>query len=217
MSLALFDLDNTLLAGDSDHAWGQFLAETGVVDGEAHRRENDRYYAQYQAGTLDIHEYLGFALQPLTRFDMPRLNAMHREFMQAHILPMITPKARALLDKHRARGDRLVIITSTNRFVTQPIAQALGVPDLLATEPEQRDGRYTGAVAGVPCFREGKVTRLKEWLARERESLVGSWGYSDSLNDLPLLELTENPVAVDPDDVLRRVAAERGWPIISLR
>ena len=217
MSLALFDLDNTLLAGDSDHAWGQFLAAAGIVDGETYRRENDRYYAQYQAGTLDIHEYLNFALEPLTRFDMPRLNAMHREFMQAHILPMIAPKARALLDKHRARGDRLVIITSTNRFVTEPIAQALGVPDLLATEPEQRDGRYTGAVAGVPCFREGKVTRLKEWLARERESLEGSWGYSDSLNDLPLLELTENPVAVDPDDVLRRVAAERGWPIISLR
>lgn len=217
MSLALFDLDNTLLAGDSDHAWGQFLAAAGVVDGEIHRRENDRYYAQYQAGTLDIHEYLNFALEPLTRFDMSQLKAMHREFMQAHILPMIAPKARALLDKHRARGDRLVIITSTNRFVTEPIAQALGVSDLLATEPEQRDGRYTGAVAGVPCFREGKVTRLKEWLARERESLAGSWGYSDSLNDLPLLELTENPVAVDPDEVLRRVAAERGWPIISLR
>ncbi|MFP5349279.1 MAG: HAD family hydrolase [Gammaproteobacteria bacterium] len=217
MSLALFDLDNTLLAGDSDHAWGEFLAAAGIVDGDAFRRENDRYYAQYQAGTLDIHEYLGFALRPLTLLDAPRLDAMHRQFMRSHILPMIAPKARALLDKHRARGDRLVIITSTNRFVTEPIAQALGVPDLLATEPERRDGRYTGAVAGVPCFREGKVTRLKQWLARERESLAGSWCYSDSLNDLPLLELAENPVAVDPDDVLRRVAEERGWPIISLR
>jgi len=217
VSLALFDLDNTLLAGDSDHAWGEFLAAAGIVDADTYRRENDRYYAQYQAGTLDIHEYLGFALQPLTRLDTPRLDAMHREFMQSHILPMIAPKARALLDKHRNRGDRLVIITSTNRFVTEPIAQALGVSDLLATEPEQRDGRYTGAVAGVPCFREGKVTRLKEWLARERESLAGSWCYSDSLNDLPLLELVENPVAVDPDEVLRRVAEKRGWPIISLR
>ena len=217
MSLALFDLDNTLLAGDSDHAWGQFLASEGIVDGDRHRRENDRYYAQYQAGTLDIHAYLAFALQPLTTLDGPRLDQLHRQFMQSHILPMITPKARALLDRHRGNGDRLVIVTSTNRFVTAPIAQALGVADLLATEPERRDGRYTGAVTGVPCFREGKVTRLKEWIARERESLRGSWCYSDSLNDLPLLELAEHPVAVDPDAVLRRVAEQRGWPIISLR
>jgi HAD superfamily hydrolase (TIGR01490 family) len=217
MTLALFDLDNTLLAGDSDHAWGEFLAGAGIVDGEKHRRENDRYYSQYQTGTLDIHEYLGFALQPLTLFDSARLDALHREFMQAHILPMIAPKARDLLDKHRARGDRLVIITSTNRFVTEPIARALGVTDLLATEPEQRDGRYTGAVHGVPCFREGKVTRLNAWLAQEHESLAGSWCYSDSLNDLPLLELAEHAVAVDPDEVLRRIAEARGWPIISLR
>ena len=217
MTLALFDLDNTLLAGDSDYAWGEFLAQAGIVDGEAHRRENDRYYAEYQAGTLDIHEYLAFALQPLTLLDSVRLDAMHREFMQSHLLPMITPKARALLDSHREQGHRLVIITSTNRFVTGPIAQALGVNDLLATEPEQREGRYTGAVHGTPCFREGKVTRLKEWIAREHESLADSWCYSDSLNDLPLLELADHPVAVDPDEVLRRIASERGWPILSLR
>lgn len=217
MTLALFDLDHTLLAGDSDHAWGEFLAAEGIVDGERYRRENDRYYAQYQAGTLDIHAYLAFALQPLTLLDNARLDTLHRSFMQSRILPMIAPKARALLDEHRSRGHRLVIVTSTNRFVTEPIAQALGVNDLLATEPERRDGRYTGAVLGVPCFREGKVTRLKEWLTRERETLADSWCYGDSLNDLPLLELAEHPVAVDPDAVLRRIAEARTWPIISLR
>lgn len=217
MTLAIFDLDHTLLAGDSDHAWGEFLIREGLVDGASFRRENDRYYRQYQAGTLDIHAYLAFALQPLTRFTADELHALHRRFMQADILPMITPKARALLADHRARGHRLVIITSTNRFVTAPIAAELGVTDLLATEPELRDDRYTGAVCGVPCFREGKVTRLKAWLAQTDASLADSWCYSDSHNDLPILELATHPVAVDPDPTLKRVAEARGWSIISLR
>ena len=217
MTLAIFDLDHTLLAGDSDHAWGEFLIREQVVDGASYRRENDRYYGQYQAGTLDIHAYLAFALQPLTRFAPAELQAMHRRFMQTDILPMITPKARALLADHRARGHRLVIITSTNRFVTAPIAAELGVADLLATEPELRDDRYTGAVSGVPCFRDGKVTRLKAWLAQTDESLADSWCYSDSHNDLPILELAAHPVAVDPDPTLKRVAEARGWSIISLR
>lgn len=217
MTLAIFDLDHTLLAGDSDHAWGEFLIGQGMVDGDAYRRENDRYYAQYQAGTLDIRAYLAFALQPLTRLEPAQRDTLHRQFMQTHILPMITPAARALLAKHRARGDRLIIVTSTNRFVTAPIAAELGVADLLATDPELRDDRYTGAVCGVPCFREGKVTRLNEWLAREGESLADSWCYSDSHNDLPLLELAAHAVAVDPDPTLRRIAQARGWAIISLR
>lgn len=217
MSLAIFDLDNTLLAGDSDYAWGEFLIAEGIVDGAAYRRENDRYFAHYQAGTLDIVEFLAFALRPLAQLDPERLDALHKRFMHERILPMITPNARALVAKHRALGNRPVIVTSTNSFVTGPIARALGIADLLATEPEMRAGRYTGAVAGVPCFREGKVTRLKEWMQRERQDLRGSWCYSDSRNDLPLLEIADNPVAVDPDDTLRAIARTRGWPIISLR
>lgn len=217
MSLAIFDLDNTLLAGDSDYAWGEFLIGEGIVDGPAYRRENDRFFEQYRTGTLDIMAFLAFALRPLAQLSRDRLEALRLRFMQTHIQPLITAAARALVDKHRDAGDRLVIITSTNRFVTEPIAQAFGVADLLATEPEIRAGRYTGAVAGIPCFREGKVARLQEWMAREREDLRGSWCYSDSHNDLPLLSVAAHPVAVDPDDTLRAVAQTRGWQIISLR
>ncbi len=217
MSLAIFDLDHTLLVGDSDHAWGEFLASRGWVDPDAHRRANDRYFAQYQAGQLDIREYLAFALAPLAGRERAELDALHREFMAARILPMITAPARALVERHRARGDRLLIVTSTNRFVTAPIAREFGIEHLLATDPEERDGRYTGRVAGTPCYREGKVERLREWLAAHRETLEGSWGYSDSHNDLPLLQLVAHPVAVDPDEILRREAERRGWPIISLR
>jgi HAD superfamily hydrolase (TIGR01490 family) len=217
MALAIFDLDHTLLAGDSDHAWGEFLASRGIVDGDAYREANDRYFALYQAGQLDIREYLAFALAPLARFDRATLEALHRDFMETRIRPMITAPARALIEHHRTRGDTLLIVTSTNRFVTAPIARELGVEHLLATEPEERDGRYTGGIVGTPCYREGKVERLKEWLAVHGETLDGSFGYSDSHNDLPLLNLVTHPVAVDPDDVLRREAERRGWPIISLR
>jgi len=217
MSLALFDLDNTLLAGDSDYAWGEFLIAEGLVDGPLYRRENDRYFAQYQAGTLDIMQFLAFALRPLAENDAARLESLRTRFVETRILPLIAPKARALVDKHRAGGDRLAIVTSTNSFVTAPIARALGIADLLATEPEMIDGRYTGRVAGVPCFREGKVTRVDEWLARERLNWSGSWCYSDSHNDVPLLERATHPVAVDPDERLRAIARARGWEIISLR
>ena len=193
MALALFDLDNTLLAGDSDYLWGGFLAREGLVDGEAYERENLRYYRAYQAGELDIHEFLRFALRPLAAHDP------------------------ALLERHRTAGDRLAIITATNRFVTGPIAELLGIDDLLATEPQRVDGRYTGEPEGVPCFREGKVTRLNAWLKAKGLDLTGSWFYSDSLNDLPLLEAVDHPVAVDPDETLAATAAERGWPVISLR
>lgn len=217
MALAIFDLDNTLLGGDSDHAWGEFLCRRGLVDDAAYRAANDRFYAAYQAGTLDIRAYLAFALQPLVGEDPATLTAWHAEFMTAHIEPMLLPKAEALLARHRRQGDTLLIITATNRFVTGPIADRLGVDALLATDPAMVDGRYTGDVDGTPCFREGKVTRLHAWLDEHGHSLNGSWFYSDSHNDLPLLETVAHPVAVDPDPELTRIAGQRGWPVISLR
>lgn len=217
MPLALFDLDYTLLAGDSDHAWGEFMVEHGLVDGPTYRAANDHYFAQYQAGTLNIQEYLAFALTPLARLDRATLDDLHARFMRERIHPMIAPGTRRLLEQHRARGDVLVIITATNRFVTGPIAAALGVEHLLATDPEERDGRYTGRVAGIPCYREGKVARLEEWLRTNHHDMKGSSCYSDSHNDLPLLQLAEHPVAVDPDPILAREALARGWPVISLR
>lgn len=217
MALAIFDLDHTLLSGDSDHAWGDFLIERGVVDGPAYRAANDRYYAQYQAGTLDILDYLAFALAPLARLDRSALDRLHAEFMEAKIKPMIAPGTPALLEKHRARGDTMIIITATNRFVTAPVARLLGVEHLIATDPEERDGRLTGRVVGTPCYREGKVTRLNAWLQAHNANLVDSWCYSDSHNDLPILAEVDHPVAVDPDPKLRREALARGWPIMSLR
>ncbi|HEY9036729.1 MAG TPA: HAD family hydrolase [Pseudomonadales bacterium] len=217
MALALFDLDNTLLGGDSDHAWGEFLCQKGIVDTEAYRSANDHFYAAYQAGTLDIRAYLAFALTPLIGEAPDTLAAWHQDFMRDYIAPMRLAKADALLDKHRQQGDTLLIITATNRFVTGPIAQWLGVENLLATEPAMEHGRYTGAVDGVPCFREGKVTRLNAWLADHQQTLDGSWFYSDSHNDLPLLEAVTHPVAVDADAELTRIATDRGWPRLSLR
>ncbi len=217
MSLAIFDLDNTLLAGDSDYLWGRFLVEQNLVDGEFYARENLRFLHEYEAGTLDIHEFLTFSLGPLAEIAPERLAGLHEQFMAEKIQPIILPRALALLDKHREAGDTLLIITATNSFVTRPIANDLGIEHLVATEPERIDGRYTGRVAGTPSFREGKVTRLTEWLQKQGENLAGSGFYSDSHNDLPLLEMVQHPVAVDPDDILRDHAKARDWPIISLR
>ncbi|RRJ83087.1 HAD family hydrolase [Aestuariirhabdus litorea] len=217
MALAIFDLDNTLLGGDSDHSWGEFLVNKGVVDATEYKQANDRFYQHYLNGTLDIHEFLSFALRPLTQHSLEELAALHQEFMQRCIEPMMLPKAQALLQQHREAGDFLLIITATNRFVTEPIARRLGVDDLLATDPELLDGRYTGDISGTPCFQEGKVERLEQWLADKAYSLEGSYFYSDSCNDLPLLERVDNPVAVDADARLSAIAIERGWPLISLR
>lgn len=217
VSLAIFDLDNTLLAGDSDHRWGEFLVQKSLVDGDEFRRMNDRFYQDYKAGTLNIHEYLRFALAPLARHSLNELADLHREFMADHIEPMMLPKAQALLDEHRDRGDKLLIITATNGFVTRPIAERLGVKDILATDPEIRDGRYTGNILGIPTFQQGKVTRLQQWLAEHKHNLDDAWFYSDSINDLPLLEAVPRPVAVDPDERLAAIAGERRWPVISLR
>ena len=217
MALAIFDLDNTLLSGDSDYEWGRFLATHGLVDGGHYERENQRYYQAYHAGTLDIFEFLRFALRPLSEHPLPTLYDWRARFLRECIDPIILPAARALLDRHRDQGDTLLIITATNSFVTAPIAERLGVSHLLATEPELKDGRYTGEVTGIPCFQEGKVSRLQVWLAEHDQSLDDSWFYSDSHNDLPLLKRVTHPVAVDPDDALRAYAETQGWRIISLR
>jgi HAD superfamily hydrolase (TIGR01490 family) len=217
LSLAIFDLDNTLLRGDSDHAWGEFLVNRGIVDRDYYKSENDRFYQQYQNGGLVIADYLAFALEPLSQHSKQQLDAWHEEFMAEMIEPMRLPQADKLLDKHRQQGDLLLIITATNRFVTEPIAQALGVDHILATDPEFINGRYTGRVAGTPCFQQGKVERLKKWLAEHSQSLDGSYFYSDSHNDLPLLEVVRFPVAVDADEKLNATALDRDWPIISLR
>nr|WP_213017637.1 MULTISPECIES: HAD family hydrolase [Halomonas] len=215
--MAIFDLDNTLISIDSDHAWGEFLLEQGAVDPVAYREANERFMADYNAGTLDMAAFLEMALKPLAENTPEQLAAWHQQFMVSKIEPNILPKAEELLARHRTKGDTLLIITATNRFITAPIANRLGVDDLIAVDPEIVDGRYTGRVAGTPSYREGKVTRLKQWLEGQEFTMDGAWFYSDSHNDLPLLEQVEHPVAVDPDDTLRKVAEERQWRIMSLR
>ena len=220
MNLALFDLDNTLLDGDSDFEWSQFLIDEGVLDRELFEAKNLAFYEQYKAGTLDINEFLDFQLKPLSRHARRVLNGWREKFMQHKARSMMTAPARELVARHQAAGDVCVIITATNSFVTAPIAQAFGVEHLIATEPEQKDGEFTGRVAGVPCFREGKITRLESWMAQHGwswSSFSDSWFYSDSLNDLPLLGKVKSPVAVDPDATLRSHAEQHGWPVISLR
>jgi len=220
VNLALFDLDNTLLSGDSDFEWSQFLVEQGVLDRELFEAKNLAFYEQYKAGTLDIHEFLDFQLKPLSRHARKVLDVWHEDFMRCNVRPMMGDKARALVNEHLAAGDVCVVITATNSFVTAPIVREFGIEHLIATDPEQKNGEFTGAVAGVPSFREGKVTRMEQWL-RERgwdwDSFEQSCFYSDSLNDLPLLSKVKRPVAVDPDATLRAHAEARGWPVISLR
>jgi HAD superfamily hydrolase (TIGR01490 family) len=217
MRLALFDLDNTLLGGDSDHAWGDYLCERGILDAATYKTRNDEFYQDYLAGTLDLTAYLNFTLEILGRTEMAQLDEWHRDFMRDCIEPIMLPKAMELIAKHREAGDKLVVITATNRFVTAPIVARLGIDTLLATECEIIDGRYSGRTTDVPCFREGKVTRLNRWLEENNFGLEDSYFYSDSLNDLPLLEKVANPVAVDPDPKLRAEAESRGWPVITLR
>ncbi len=217
MNLVLFDLDNTLLAGDSDYEWGQFLIDAGAVDRDYYETRNREFYERYKAGTLDIHEFLEFALAPLAQYPREQLDAWHREFMASRIEPMISDRARALVERHR--DDLCAVVTATNSVVTAPIARALGVEHLIATEPEQVDGRFTGRVSGVPCFRDGKVTRVQGWLAGRGQSVEDfpqRWFYSDSANDLPLLERVSHPVAVDPDERLLAHAQRQGWTVLSL-
>ena len=217
MGIALFDLDNTLIAGDSDYLWGCFLVEQGIVDSELYERENRRFYDQYRVGELDIHEFLDFQLRPLSRHPVETLQQWRRQYIEEKITPILLPRAQALIDRHRQQGDTLVVITATNRFITGPIVALYDIPHLLATEAEILDDRSTGKVSGIPCFPDGKVTRLSDWLEENRHSLDDSWFYSDSHNDLPLLNKVTHPVAVDPDEILEEHARTNDWPIISLR
>jgi HAD superfamily hydrolase (TIGR01490 family) len=217
MKLALFDLDNTLLAGDSDFEWAQFLIDQGVLERAAYESRNLEFYEQYKAGTLNIFEFLDFQLRPLARYPRHVLDAWHRQFMTERIQPMIRDSARALVAQHQ--GEVRVIITATNRFVTAPIAAAFGIEYLIATDPEERAGQFTGGVSGTPCFQAGKIERLEAWLAERGASLKTvekSTFYSDSRNDLPLLQAVTHPVAVDPDETLRQHAMAQGWPVMSL-
>ncbi len=215
--LAIFDLDNTLIGGDSDSLWGEFLVEKKVVDGEFYGAENQRFYDEYKAGTLDIFEFLRFSLKPIADNDLDKMLELRKIFIQERIQKIMLPKAKVLLDSHRELGHTLLIITATNHFVTQPIADLFGVEHLLATNPEIVNGKYTGNVDGTPCFREGKVTRLAAWIEERHETLDGSWFYSDSHNDLPLLKKVTTPVAVDADEKLAEYAQENGWKTLSLR
>ncbi len=216
MTLAIFDLDNTLLTGDSDHGWGEFLVEKKIVDGNAYRKANEKFYALYKQGKLDIYEYAAFSFEPLAAHTMEQLKVLHTEFMEAVIWPMIGKKALDLVETHRCLGHTLLVITATNSFITSPIVAAFGIDNLLATEPQIIDGRYVNKISGTPCFHKGKVDRLNTWLKKEGLGLEGSFFYSDSHNDLPLMERVEHPIAVDPDEVLAGIARERGWKIISL-
>jgi HAD superfamily hydrolase (TIGR01490 family) len=220
VNLALFDLDNTLLACDSDYEWGQFLVDRGVLDRDSYEAQNAAFYEQYKAGTLDIHEFLGFALRPLAEHALEDLERWHAEFMAARIRPAMGAPAKALVRRHLDAGDLCAVVTATNSFVTGPIAREFGVPHLVATEPERVAGRFTGRVAGIPCFRAGKIARVESWLAglgHRLQDFAQSSFYSDSQNDLPLLERVTHPTAVDPDATLAAEAGRRGWPVISLR
>ncbi len=220
MNLALFDLDNTILAGDSDYNWSRFLIQEGYLDGAIHAKKNEKFYADYKAGTLDIYAFVEFQFKPLARNPRTVLNQLLKKYVEEVIKPMITEKARALVKRHQEEGDLIIVITATNSFITKPIAELFGIENLIGTDPEEKEGEFTGKVSGLPSFKEGKVTRLEAWLKGKNLSLASfekSYFYSDSHNDLPLMQKVTHPVAVDSDDVLSEYAKSMGWPQISLR
>ena len=221
--LALFDLDHTLLPVDSDHEWGRFLVKIGVVDSDHYARENERFYADYKAGRLDIYGFLAFALKPLSEHSREQLNIWHQQFMQEIILPNLRQSALNLVKKHQDQGDLCCVVTATNSFVTKPIVKAFGINNLVATEPEvignPETGNFSGKVSGIPNFREGKITRVENWLASKNlnwDSFNDSYFYSDSINDLPLMEKVKQPIPTNPDERLKQQAIERAWPILEL-
>jgi len=217
MSLAIFDLDNTLIGGDSDFLWGEFLGEEGVVDTNAYCKKNEYFYQQYDLGTLDIYAWLDFCLEPLSRYSMAELQELHHRFMIQKIEPIMLDKAQNCINQHKERGDTVLVMTASNSFVTAPIAKKYGINQMLATEPEIKAGRYTGGVSGIPCFQSGKVDKLMPWLQKNEETLTWSTFYSDSHNDLPLLELVDNPVAVNADKILTKIAEKKGWEVLNWR
>ncbi len=216
MTLAIFDLDHTLITDDSDYLWGEYMVENNLVDEQEYRAQNEIYYQDYQRGSLNSAQYLEFALEPLTRFSIEKLHAWRADFVENWIKPIIAPGSCALLDEHRRKNHELLIISATNLFVTAPIAELLGVPTVLSTEPEIIDSRYTGRYLGTPTYREGKVTALREWLTKSAHSMDGSYFYSDSINDLAMLEQVDHPITVHPDEKLKVIAEDRGWPVINL-
>jgi HAD superfamily hydrolase (TIGR01490 family) len=220
LNLALFDLDNTILAGDSDYNWSRFLIQEGYLDGAIHAEKNEKFYADYKAGTLDIYAFVEFQFKPLARNPRTVLNQLLKKYVEEVIKPMITEKARVLVKRHQEEGDLIIVITATNSFITKPIAELFGIENLIGTDPEEKEGEFTGKVSGLPSFKEGKVTRLEAWLKGKNLSLASfekSYFYSDSHNDLPLMQKVTHPVAVDSDDVLSEYAKSKGWPQISLR
>jgi HAD superfamily hydrolase (TIGR01490 family) len=220
LNLALFDLDNTILAGDSDYNWSRFLIQEGYLDGAIHAEKNEKFYADYKAGTLDIYAFVEFQFKPLARNPRTVLNQLLKKYVEEVIKPMITEKARVLVKRHQEEGDLIIVITATNSFITKPIAELFGIRNLIGTDPEEKEGEFTGKVSGLPSFKEGKVTRLEAWLKGKNLSLASfekSYFYSDSHNDLPLMQKVTHPVAVDSDDVLSEYAKSMGWPQISLR
>lgn len=217
MALAIFDLDNTLIAGDSDHSWGEFLVDQNIVDRQYYKNMNDKFYADYESGCIDIFAYLEFSLEPLTKLPLIKLQALHQQFMREVIDPMKLDQAKDLIHRHRQAGDRLLVITSTNRFIVEPICKSLGIDEIIATDLEIVNDKYTGKVKGTPTFKEGKVERFNQWLKQQEESGDGSYFYSDSINDMPMLLEVAYPIAVDPDSALRKEAESRSWEIISLR
>lgn len=219
-NLALFDLDNTLLAGDSDYNWSLFLIEEGLLDAKTHHDRNEQFYQDYKNGNLDIYKFLEFQLKPLSEHSRAVLDELHQKFMQRVIRPMMTQKAQDLVSHHKALGDLCLVITATNSFVTRPIVTAYGIEHLIGTDPEEKNGEFTGGVEGVPSFQTGKVTRLNQWLAERKHQLSDfkvSYFYSDSHNDLPLMKLVTNPVAVDADETLTAYAKSQNWAMLTLR
>ncbi len=212
MSLAIFDLDNTLIGGDSDHLWGEFLCDEGIIaDRQSFQKKNDYFYQQYELGLLDIYAWAEFSFETLTRYPMKELDALHQKFMATKIEPIILGRAQKCIDNHKKNGDTAIVITASNTFVTSPIVQRYGIENLLATVPEIKSGRYSGKISGIPCFQSGKIDNLMPWMIQNNENLEGSFFYTDSHNDLPLLELVDNPVAVNADKILTEEADKNGW------
>lgn len=216
MKIAIFDLDNTLLAGDSDFLWGKFLVDHGIVDSDYYAEKNRQFYQDYTQGTLDIHQYLTFALGVLKAHPAEKLHQWRAEFVEEMIKPRTPQASIDLVQSHKKQGHKTLIITATNAFVTQPIGRLFGVDALLATLPETQNGEYTGGYLGKPCFQAGKIDYLHQWLAEQQIQHYESWFYSDSINDLPLLEQVDHPLVVNPDDRLAHIAQQRQWPRLAL-
>ena len=220
MNLAIFDLDNTLLDGDSDYNWGLFLSRKGIVDRLSHEAQNQQYYEDYQAGKLDIYKFTEFQFKVLKDNSRSTLDQLRSEYIETVVMPMITKKSYALVNKHKKLNDHLLIITATSSYITKPIGLLFGINDLIGTDPEEVNGEFTGKVRGIPSFREGKITRLETWLSEKglkMNDFDKTYFYSDSKNDIPLLEKVSNPVAVNADEELMDFARKRKWPSMNLR